>query len=280
MTAGNAIIGHGNRVDEAVLSAGAAVAGLPVSNLQNRYMSSHWRSGSNDPALTWLRATYTQARAFRLIGLIKCDMTIYARYRLILKQGGVESYNSGLLDVLAPSIPFADRIWESVSFWDGRLPVAGDLNIIHALPALTMADEVRIEIDDSASLSTDGFRAARLFAGDGFQAQYNFSWGASLQQSANAYIERARSGQQQIEEYPGARVYACELNHLSASEALVLQNLIRTGKTGGEILWCPFPEDTARNPHDAFLGRMSETPAITRVHFGNDSAAIKIEEIL
>ena len=276
----NATIGYGNIINDATLTTGAEIAGLPVTNLQTRHMSQHWRTGTNDSALTWVRATWTQAKALQIIGLIKCNMTIYATYRLVLKHGGVENYNSGWLDVLPPSIAFEDRIWESVSFWDGRLPVVGDLNIIHPLPALTLADDVLLEINDSESLSPDGFRAARLFTGPSFQAKCNMSWGASLQQKANAYIEQSRSGQQHIEEYPGARISNFELSFLNASEALILQNIIRTEKTNGEVLWCPYPEDTARNPHDGFMGRMSELPAIARAQFNNDSVSMKIEEIL
>lgn len=280
MTAGNVILGHGNRIDDAVLTAGAAMAALPVNNLQTRHMAVHWRTGTNDPALTWVNAAFTDVQGLRLIGLIKCSMTLYARFRVILKRGGAETYNSGWLDVAPASIPFDDRLWEEVSFWDGRLVPAGDLNIIHALPALSLADEVRIEIDDSASLSSDGFRAARLFAGPGLQTLYNMSWGASLAAAANAYIEQARSGNQQIEEYQGARTYSCALEFMSDAEARVLQNILATEKAAGEILWQPCEADPARALFDGFLGRMSELPAVTRVHYGANSASIKIEEIL
>jgi len=152
--------------DAATLTAGSAVASLPVSNLQTRQPGERWRA--TDLANVYLEIDLGSAAAINLVALLNTNASSAATWqvRAAATQGALTTspgYDSG-----------------SVSMW----PVAGldGLPWTHARLWLSTSQTYRWwRIDVSDSGNADGhFQAGRLYVASAWEAPRNVQYGWSV----------------------------------------------------------------------------------------------------
>jgi len=284
----NILLAYRNRADECTLSGGSYVAGLPLSNLQQREISRRARSSNALAASTQFVAELTRARPLRVLALISSNLSTAATYRFrVYTDAGLTAlvYDSGTLSVFpAWMYAYGSLDWEDPRFWDGR-PLSEDVeyfasDVIHPLTTLCAGRYIKCEIVDTAN--TDGYvEIGRLYISDGWRPTYNMAYGASIGHSDLSTVVTSLGGQEYFSEKAVRRTVRFELPWIDEDEAMGHAfDMQRIAKTVNEVLCVWDPDDVPNHKRRSFMGRLAQLDLISHPFLNHNATAYQIQEIL
>lgn len=283
----NVLFGYPNRIDEATLSGGAWLAGLPLANVQTRVLAKVARSTDLLLASTQMAIDLGRPRMIGVVSLVAHNLSTAAKVRVVgddaadfatplVDSGWVQVWPWGM-------IPDALLEWEDDNFWMGCLSEearAGyQAHYICTLPR-TAARYWRIEIDDTGN--GDGYvHVGRVVIADSWQPAMNFSFGNGLGLTDRSASSESLGGTEYFDSRAMYRVTSLTLNWLTSDEAyarlLEMQRLL--GVTG-ELLLVPDSDDVTNMPRRAYLGRLLDLSPLDHPHLNKYRTSLKIKELL
>lgn len=282
------LIGYGNRCDEATLTGGSWMATLPLANLQNRLIAKVARSNGTTKPATQFDINLGRARKIGVLALIGHNLTELAKVRIHGDDAAdfaTPLYDSGWVEVWPNGmIPQELLEWEEDNFWLGTISPEARAGYnspyIYRVEGNLSLRYWRVEIDDTSN--SDGYvHIGRLFLSDVWQPTYGPRVGAALGMDDTSVIESSLGGSEYFDTRHRARVYRCDLQAMSSTEAysrvLDLQNLLGVQ---GEILIDPDTADTANKPRRAFVGRMRSLSPVVESSPGLFDTSFEIRELI
>lgn len=276
-----------NHADAATLSAGSWLAGAPLANLQQEFLSLRARSTNDDAASTQFRVDLGAATiVVRLFALARHNLTPDATYRITAgtTAGASDVYDSGTLDAWPAVYSSLELAWEDPNFWTGQITAAEaegyPISLVHDCGANIQARYWTAYFTDTAN--PDNYvELSRLWMGPLWSPQRNYSYGAQFGWEARDVTTQSLGGVMFGERRDPARVLRVTLKGLSAAEAYgtILDAQRRLGTTGQ--LWViPEPADLARAHKRNFIGRFRRSDPITHAFKPLYEYPIELEEIL
>lgn len=180
------MIGYGNLAEDCVLSGGAWISDLPLSNLKTQAFGSPARSTGLSPLATQFDIVLPPAEPWRVISFPDHNFGPYAQLRITVADNpgmtGI-TYAGEWIDVWPPIVPFGSVPFEHPQWFDGRVTRrqrAGQVwtrSVI--LPDFSISRYVRVEINDPDN--ENGFvQIGMLFIADAWQPTINGQYGASF----------------------------------------------------------------------------------------------------
>lgn len=285
--ASRTLIAYGNRCDEATLSGGSWLAGLPLANLQNRLIAKVARSSGTTTAATKFDIDLGRARRIGMLALIGHNLTVVAKVRVRgddASDFATPLYDSGWVDVWPSGmIPPELLEWEDDNFWLGTLSDQARAGyqspFIHRVTSMPSLRYWRVEIDDTTN--SDGYvHIGRLFLADVWQPTYGPIVGASIGMDDTTTIESSLGGSEYFDARAKPRVHRFVLRAMSKTEAysrvLDLQNLLGVA---GEILIDPDYADQENKPRRAFVGRLRGLAPVVESSSGIFDTSFEIREV-
>lgn len=255
-----------NVADAATLTASpAALAALPVSNLQKQTRGELWRSNAtieNQHILGDL-AGYQTVSA---LALVRHNLTSTASYRLRLYDGAGQSgttlYDSGTVTLGGSLLGWGSFDWGTDPWGTDNLE---DWPVPYLVawfdPVLALSFD--LELDDSAN--ADGYlQAARLVLGNYFEPEKNMSYGLAMSWQEQSRQVRTEGGTLRTDERQAYRRFSFSLDWLTPAErATLLDKLRRAGLRNDLFLSC-FPADTDADRERDYAGlvKLTEAPAM------------------
>lgn len=274
------ILGYDNRVDDATVTVGSAEE--RAAALQDRSLGEAWESDGTDPADTWVEFAYDKAEPVRLVSLHGTNVTVQSQYQVrawLDPEKTDLAYDSGVLDVCPPLIPFAARDWSRLTFWSGK-PTSREWRrrprqIVHPLPAVRRGAVWRVDVLDDGN--PDGtIRIARPFIGDAIQFRHNRDLGSELGFQAFAQVQEGPGGQREGSEARPARTTRISLSWLNEAERGLLIDLMTAAGETGEVVWIPRPDDRPKLQRESYLGFV-RARSIRRLRNGEDTSGLSAE---
>lgn len=276
-----------NVADDATLSGGSWLAGAPLSNLQQEFLSLRARSTNAVNASTKLNIDLGATNIIvRFVAVARHNLSRDARFRVSAgtTNGGTNVYTSGWQDVWPAVYLPADLEWEDDNFWTGQIsaaeaesyPISGFLDT----GANYRARYWTIEFDDTTN--PDGYvEIARLWLGPLWSPQRNYSFGAQFGWEPRDVSEYSLGGVLHHERRHGARVLRVNLKGLTATEAYgALLDAQRLLGTVGQLWVIPQAGDLARGFKRNFMARFRKVDPITQAFLNLYENALELEEIL
>lgn len=280
------MIGYGNLAEECVLSGGAWLSDLPLSNLKDTQLGIPARSTGLSTLATQFTVQTPFGRPWRVLGLVGHNLGIYATYRITVADNpgftGI-TYQGEWLDIWPAVIPFGSVAFEDPQWWDGRYTDqqrAGQIwtkSII--LPEVSISPYIKVEISDPDN--ENGFvDIGMLFVANVWQPTINAQYGAAFAwEDPDTTVQRAKGGAKFFD--PGTRVrsVALETNDLPEDEVLGgPAEIMRQVGTFGDVLFIWDPDDTVHALARQFVGNLRRLSPITHPGFGMASTGFEIEE--
>lgn len=287
----NMILGFPNLISEATLSGGSWVAGLPLTNLQDRRLSKKARSTNDAAASTTFDIDLTKDRPIRLICLVKTNLkTLDATYRIrgsAVSNFATTVYDSGVLEVWPAIFATLDLEWEDDNYWDGKpvqeyldeLEDTSSLNLIHVLPNIETARYWRVDIVDTNN--ADGYvEIGRVFISTQWQVTNNILYGASLGYETETGVDQSLDGTEYFDVRTAYRNFKFQLESYNYDEGHAkLLDISRKVGIDKEVFIVPDPDDAANMTRRAFLGRLKTLSPIDYPYFNSNSAGFEVKEI-
>ena len=183
----NCIFAFPNLADEASLSGGSWLAGLPLANLQDGQRSKITRSSDDALASTIINADFTTSRVMRVISVLSHNLSVEALIRVRFGDDvtfAADNFDSGWVDAYAPIYPSGVLSFGEPGFWDGKIPQSElDLGYpfdYHIIDTTGLAGRyLRIEFDDTANVDTY-VEIGRLVVSLGYQPTINMQTGLEI----------------------------------------------------------------------------------------------------
>lgn len=214
----NCGFGWQNAVLSAALSASAQTNALPVENLRNPSgaASLGWRSPRSAPSLT---LTWPQAKPVRAFSLHRTNFSPTASMAVSASSGG--------------SI-----------VWQGQAQGCANGQILCVAPQVVQADTVVLEISDTAN--TDGWLSIPLaYVGPLWQPERNYSTQSTAGHALGTDSVTALGGTVFTESRWYQRTLKIVHQSLGDTEAVQLEQMLRTASAGQNILFVPTPDNQA-----------------------------------
>lgn len=282
----NTIIGYQNRIDAATFAAyGSWSTTLPLTNIKTRQLSKKARSTNAANSSTKLRFSLDIDRIVSTLGVIAHNLTVSATwcYRVYSDSAYTTLvYDSGTLDVWSSS-PYGTYEWEDVRFWD-LLPTNEEIayytkNIIYVVPQIVAAKYYQIEFFDSTN--TNGYiELGRIFVGQTYQPILNMNLGASIGYESPTIIDTAMSGAEFFDRRESFRVANFTLDHLTYSESILNNDIMKITGTDLEVLYIWDNADTLNLQRRSFLGRLKALSPISQPYNTRYQTTYEIKELL
>lgn len=283
----NVMLGFPNRIDASVLSGGAWMASLPLSNLQDRVIGRVARTANLALASTQFDINLGAPKPIRTIGVIHHNCSLFAQYRI---RGASDAsfshvvYDAGFADVWPVVYPSESLDWEADNWWSGKY-TAEEIDgytatLVHILPANKLAQYWRIEFSDTNN-PAGYLQFGRVFIGPAWQPTYNMAIGASLGWQTKTDIQEAISGAEYFQRRVPYRVERFSLNLMKQDEAFA--NAFEIQRRAGidqEILFIHDPDDTVHALRRRFLGRLREIGPIEFPYQTRNSTTFEMKELL
>jgi hypothetical protein len=276
-----------NHADTATLSAGSWLAGAPLANLQQEFLSLRARSTNDDAASTQFRIDLGNATTVvRLFALARHNLTPDATYRVTAgtTAGASNLYDSGTLAAWPSVYASLDLPWEAPNFWLGQITAAEaagyPIGLVHDCGANIVARYWTFYCTDTAN-PANYVEFARLWMGALWSPQRNYSCGAQFGWEARDVGEYSLGGVLFSERRAPARVLRLSLKGLNATEAygVILDAQRRLG-TAGQFWVIPQPNDTTRRFKRDFMAHFRKVDPITQAFARVYENALEMEEIL
>jgi hypothetical protein len=281
------VLAFGNRADEATLTGGTWVAGMPIDNLKDRVLSHTARSTNVVETSTKFDIALPKFRDVQCIALCRHNLQLDAKFRIraFYDSGMTQcTYDSDWQFVWRRMYNTKDLPWRNSNFWAGKI-LAEDLegffwNLVHWMPTQISSRYWRIELSDTGN--TFGYlEIGRLFMATGWMPTYNMEYGASLQYEARTEIEEAWDGTEYFAEKPPYRIARFNLGHLSEAEAMAqVFDMQRVSGISKEVLFSWSLDDVDRGVRRSFLGRMRSLSPIEQPYYDAHKAQFEIKELL
>lgn len=246
-------------------SGGSWSASYPLANLSVLPLTRVARSADATTPNTQLLATISSIRPVRLLGLVRHNLSLAARYRLTLYSDAgatVTVYAGAWTDVWPLSYPLGSVAYEDPHFWGQRYlaeDVAGyPWNLIVWLDQPYYARAIKLEIDDTAN--ADGFvQAGMLEVAQGWQFSVNFPFGSRLGWEMRTEPERADGGVEYANRVAKPRRFTGETQYLPEAEMLGYGwEAMRQLDRDTPFLWVPRPSKPDQFVREAFLARFDD----------------------
>lgn len=279
----NITIGYPNRIDSATLSGGSWVSTLPQSNIKDRRLSKLARTTSAGVSFT------IDLGSAKTVGILAIAAHNFSSSATIRLEGDDASgfsslnYDSGTISAYPTgAIPQELLEWEDDNFWLGTISsqaIAGyRAPFILVIPAKPVLRYWRITISDASN--SDGYtQMGRVFIGDAWTAEYNYSFGASLKFSDPTVVMESLGGEEYFDVRKNPREHEFNLQFLTETEAYArVIDMQRYAGVSGEVLVVPNSDDTSNGFRRNFLGRMVDLGGFSDVNYDQRSAVLRIKE--
>ncbi|HBL27521.1 MAG TPA: hypothetical protein DD490_11855 [Acidobacteria bacterium] len=279
--------GAPNRADEATLTAGSAVATLPVAHLQDRQIVKPWRTATTQPASTWVQADFGQPQTIGVVALIRHNFSQGSRWRLRLGDDpsfAVVAHDSGWVEVWPQIEEFGALPW-GVFQWGGLVPqeVAAQITLSahYLLPVPVVAQHLRLDIDDAGN-PAGYLQAGRLVAGPAYRPSRDLLYGWSIGFEDPSVVSKSRGGQTWIDVQERFRVLRFTLANLNETEAFVnvFDYLHRRKGIAGDVLVIPRADRPDQFHNQAIYGRLRTLEPLTHPYWESFETNFEVEELL
>ncbi len=281
----NLFLGWPNRIDEAALSGGAWLSGLPLANLKERALSKVCRSVNASTGSTVIDLDLGQARSLRALALQNHNLSQAGSWRVKLgsSAGASDIYSGSYQSAWSLSFDSGQLEWGCNNWWDGMVD---DDYIRHPyiapmlLPTWYSARYVRIEISDAAN--PDGYiQMGRIFVGSGFVPALGARYGLSEGWDDVSRLDYTLSGALVADIGRRRRWAKFELGYIrQADEAPIVHEMLRRLGTAGEVLYLPNTSNWQDCQRYGFVGRLREMSAIEYPYVNARSIGLVIEELI
>lgn len=281
----NLFLGWPNRIDEAALSGGAWLSGLPLANLKERALSKVCRSVNASTGSTVIDLDLGQARSLRALALQNHNLSQAGSWRVKLgsSAGASDIYSGSYQSAWSLSFDSGQLEWGGNNWWDGMVD---DDYIRHPyiapmlLPTWYSARYVRIEISDAAN--PDGYiQMGRIFVGSGFVPALGAMYGLSEGWEDLSRLDYTLSGALVADIGRRRRWAKFELGYIrQADEAPIVHEMLRRLGTAGEVLYLPNTSNWQGCQRYGFVGRLREMSAIEYPYVNARSIGLVIEELI
>lgn len=281
----NLFLGWPNRIDEAALSGGAWLSGLPLANLKERALSKVCRSVNASTGSTVIDLDLGQARSLRALALQNHNLSQAGSWRVKLgsSAGASDIYSGSYQSAWSLSFDSGQLEWGGNNWWDGMVD---DDYIRHPYIAPMLlstwysARYVRIEISDAAN--PDGYiQMGRIFVGSGFVPAIGARYGLSEGWEDLSRLDYTLSGALVADIGRRRRWAKFELGYIrQADEAPIVHEMLRRLGTAGEVLYLPNTSNWQDCQRYGFVGRLREMSAIEYPYVNARSIGLVIEELI
>ena len=281
----NLFLGWPNRIDEAALSGGAWLSGLPLANLKERALSKVCRSVNASTGSTVIDLDLGQARSLRALALQNHNLSQAGSWRVKLgsSAGASDIYSGSYQSAWSLIFDSGQLEWGGNNWWDGMVD---DDYIRHPyiapmlLPTWYSARYVRIEISDAAN--PDGYiQMGRIFVGSGFVPALGARYGLSEGWDDVSRLDYTLSGALVADIGRRRRWAKFELGYIrQADEAPIVHEMLRRLGTAGEVLYLPNTSNWQDCQRYGFVGRLREMSAIEYPYVNARSIGLVIEELI
>lgn len=281
----NLFLGWPNRIDEAALSGGAWLSGLPLANLQERALSKVCRSVNASTGSTVIDLDLGQARSLRALALQNHNLSQAGSWRVKLgsSAGASDIYSGSYQSAWSLSFDSGQLEWGGNNWWDGMVD---DDYIRHPyiapmlLPTWYSAQYIQIEISDAAN--PDGYiQMGRIFVGSGFVPALGARYGLSEGWDDVSRLDYTLSGALVADIGRRRRWAKFELGYIrQADEAPIVHEMLRRLGTAGEVLYLPNTSNWQSCQRYGFVGRLREMSAIEYPYVNARSIGLVIEELI
>jgi hypothetical protein len=272
--------GAPNRADEATLTAGSAVATLPVTNLQDRQIVKPWRTATT-------QADFGQPQTIGVVALIRHNFSQGSRWRLRVGDdpsfAGV-AHDSGWVEVWPQIEEFGALPW-GVFQWGGLVPqeVAAQITLSahYLLPVPVVAQHLRLDVDDAGN-PAGYLQAGRLVAGPAYRPSRDLLYGWSIGFEDPSVVSKSRGGQTWIDVQERFRVLRFTLGNLNETEAFVnvFDYLHRRKGIAGDVLVIPRADRPDQFHNQAIYGRLRTLEPLTNPYWESFETNFEVEELL
>jgi hypothetical protein len=276
-----------NRADGATLSAGSWLAGAPLANLQQPYLSLRARSTNDDAGSTQFRVDLGDTSTIvRLVALARHNLTTAATYRVTAgtTAGASDVYDSGTLDVWPVVYDQLDLEWEDDNFWDCQITAdeaeGYPIGLVHDCGANVRARYWTLYFTDTAN-PANYVELARLWMGPLWSPAVGVAAGDAFGWEPRSVTAYSLGGVGYSEERAPARVFRFRLPMLSDAEAFgaILDAQRRVG-TAGQFWVIQDPDDIARGFKRNFMARARRMDLLTAMMADLQETGFELEEIL
>ena len=260
-----AVLGFPRWTESLTLSGGSWESDYPLSNLKSLPLSRVARSTDAATASTQLMAALSPLRPIRLVGLVRHNLSLSARYRLRLYQdAGLSTLlcDGGWADVWPLVYPLGSVAYEDVHFWT-QTYAAEDVegypwNLVVWLSQAYYAAALTLEIDDTTNAA--GYvQAGLLEVAQGWQIPVNFPFGSGFGWELRTEPERAEGGVEWSERRAKPRRFDGEIPLLPQEELLANGfEAVRQLDRDKPLLFLPRPGVPAQFVREAFLARFDQ----------------------
>lgn len=237
---GRIAFAYGNLTDSSTFSGGGWSVGNPLTNMQQRKLSSYAQASSSSPTDTQFIVDHGSAKAARVFGLFAHNIIDPAATITVSRgttSGGAEVYNGSAVTCW----PFTPINSVYSSFF----------GIIVVTPAETTARYTKIAINGSSIL-----RIGRLFIGPVFLSTYNATALTDDWLPDFSTIERTESGADWVASR--SRLRSAQIAHdaMLSEPASLMREIQRTHGITSEVVYIPDVDDPIRTQQYGFLGTM------------------------
>ena len=257
----NLLLGYGNKIDQATLSAGAWRTGYERNNIKDRILQHIARSTNLTYSNTYFDIDLGVAQEFRIVALIATNLSFSGSYRIRLS------------DVAGS---FAAPVYDS-----STLPLTYQYpNLIHVLPNGIGSRYLRIELFDS--FNPFGYvQIARAFVGMAMSVSAGMARGAELTYVSATTVQESLGGVEYFDEKPLKRRHAFSIDYLTNDEAYnkVLE-LDRVSDISKEVIVIPDSSDVLFGQKRNFLGRLAQLSPLKNPYLGMHQKAFEVIEIV
>lgn len=278
-------IGWPNRIDDATLSGGSWLSGLPLTNLKDRAMSHVARSTNATTGSTIIDIDLGQDRSLRAVALINHNLSQSGSWRIKLgtTAGASDIYSGAYQAAWFLSFDSSMLEWESNNWWPG---IVDDEYIRHPyiapiiLPTWYSARYIRIEINDTAN--PDGYiQIGRLFIGSGISPTYGPAYGLQDGWDDLSQFDSTLSGSLIADLRRRRRWVNFSFECIdNTSEAPIFHEMLRRLGSFGEVLYLPNLANYQDCQRYGFVGRLRELSPIEYPYYRTRSIGLSVEELI
>lgn len=299
----NCLICYPNYADSATLTGEGWTEALPVTNLQNRFLSKCARTTSadlfspavplpdGDQASAVIHVDFTKKRYLTAFALIKHNLTRKAQARVILWSDETRTsvkHDYGWQPVWPRWYDTVQLRWADENFLYGQVTdeQLGKISKIYLFllnsdsfsASATSIQYVSIYIKD-ANNADKRIDIGRLFMAEDWSPKHNMVYGASLAWVDPSVIDKAMDGTKWADRRTKNRLVVFQLKYMKHVEG-VNKALLLTQMAGitEDILYIFDPDNAQLMQQRSFVGCLSELSPLEWWMFGLTSMAFKIEE--
>lgn len=285
----NCLLAFNNRIDNATVSGGSWLAGLPLSNVKDPIYGVPARSFDTNLTSTQFLVDIGVDKMARAVALVAHTISLDGKVRIRASESDPTMntgllYDSGWFDAW-PSVYQSEALeWESPNFWEGQYTEEEreglTFTLIKSADVNLYARYWLIEIDDT--VNTDGYvQIGRVFIGEAWQPSINMLYGAGIGLEDDSEISQSVSGSEDFDQRAKYRVAAFTISNLDVDEAYgqAFDLMRRVGVTG-EVLFQYDPDDTLHALRRSFVGRLRKLSAIEHPNLDAFGAGWEIKERL